>query len=202
MSLLRHPFYQEWTAGTLTFERLRHYTTQYYRQVEAFPRHLSAIHSRCDDLATRQALLENLIDEERGTENHPELWLRFAEALGLTRKEVLAAEPTPAAVGLVDTFTRLSRETPLQAALAALYVYEVQVRDVADTKIDGLRRFYGVSDEAGLKFFTVHREADLYHSQAIAKMIERYCEAEPDNSEMLEAGRTALRAVWNFLDTV
>src|SRR5215469_9668143 len=90
-SLLKHPFYQTWSAGGLTLERLRNYAAQYYRHVEAFPRYLSALHSRSEDLETRQALLENLIDEERGPENHPELWLRFAEGLGASRQSVLNA---------------------------------------------------------------------------------------------------------------
>ena len=66
MNLLDHPFYREWTAGTLPLQRLRNYAQQYYRHVAAFPRYLSGIHARCEDLSTRQALLENLIDEERG----------------------------------------------------------------------------------------------------------------------------------------
>ena len=48
-SLLKHPFYQTWSAGGLTLERLRDYAAQYYRHVEAFPRYLSALHSRCED---------------------------------------------------------------------------------------------------------------------------------------------------------
>lgn len=202
MSLLKHPFYQQWTAGGLPLERLRNYAVQYYRQVAAFPRYLSALHSRCEDLATRQTLLENLIDEERGAENHPELWLRFAAALGLGRDETLAAPPLPATAALVATFERLSREAPLPAGLAALYVYESQVQAVADAKIDGLKRFYGIADEDGLKFFTVHREADRYHSEAVAGLIERHGGAAPDGPMMLEAGRTALTAMWRMLDGV
>src|ERR1700674_2295003 len=183
MSLLKHPFYQQWTAGTLSTERLRNYAIQYYRHVAAFPRYLSALHSRCDDLETRQVLLENLIDEERGAENHPALWLKFAQALGLTRDEVLAAAPLPAANALVANFDHLSRDLPLSAGLSALYVYESQVAEVATAKIDGLERFYGFSrdvrdvSEASadvLKFFTVHRDADPYHAPAVAQLIERY----------------------------
>jgi pyrroloquinoline-quinone synthase len=133
MSLLKHPFYQQWTAGTLSPQRLANYAIQYYRHVEAFPRYLTALHSRCDDLETRQVLLQNLIDEERGPENHPELWLRFAQAVGLNREEVLAAEPLPAAKALVSTFHHLSRDLPLSAGLSALYVYESQVAEVART---------------------------------------------------------------------
>src|SRR5271169_1228463 len=108
-SLLKHPFYLEWTRGTLEPSRLRNYAKQYYRHVEAFPRYLSAIHSRCPDIATRQAILENLIEEERGAENHPELWLRFAEGLGVAREQVTGATPSAAAGTLVDTYTHLTR---------------------------------------------------------------------------------------------
>jgi pyrroloquinoline-quinone synthase len=214
MSLLKHPFYQQWTAGTLSAQRLRNYAIQYYRHVAAFPRYLSTLHSRCDDLATRQVLLENLIDEERGAENHPALWLKFAQALGVTPDELLAAEPLPAAKALVETFDHLSRDLPLSAGLSALYVYESQVAEVATAKIDGLKRFYGFSDEArdkhdtndasadGVKFFTVHRDADPYHAQAVAQLIERHDTRPEDGAIALEAGHAALQALWDLLDCV
>jgi pyrroloquinoline-quinone synthase len=218
MSLLKHPFYQQWTAGTLTAQRLRSYAIQYYRHVAAFPRYLSALHSRCDDFETRQVLLENLIEEERGAENHPELWLKFAHALGVIREEVLAAEPLPAANALVATFDHVSRDLPLAAGLSALYVYESQVAEVAKVKIDGLKRFYGFRDDAdhtdgahdtndvanadGMKFFTVHRDADPYHAQAVAELIERHDTRAEDRAIALEAGRAALKAVWDLLDSV
>jgi pyrroloquinoline-quinone synthase len=202
MSLLKHTFYQEWTAGTLSSERLRYYAIQYYRHAAGFPRFLSALHSRCENLETRQTLLENLIDEERGGENHPELWLRFAEALGLAREEVLTAEPLPATDVLIETFVHLSRDLPLQAGLAALYVYESQVAEVANAKLDGLKRFYGFTGEDGMKFFTVHRAADIYHSRAVADLIERNRRSAEDDRLMLEAGRQALKAVWGMLDYV
>jgi len=202
MSLLKHPFYQAWTAGTLTADRLRHYAVQYYQHVAAFPRYLSGLHSRCDDLETRQLLLENLIDEERGPDNHPELWSRFAAALGLGREEVLAAAPLPATTALIEKFTHLSRDLPPAAGLAALYVYESQVAEVASAKIDGLRRFYGVEDDAAVEFFTTHREADPYHAKAVAKLIERHHSNPEDRAVAIEAARSALKAVWHLLDCV
>jgi pyrroloquinoline-quinone synthase len=202
MSLLKHPFYLAWTAGTLTADRLRNYAVQYYRHVAAFPRYLSGLHSRSDDLETRQLLLENLIDEERGPDNHLELWLRFAAALGLTREEVLGASPLPATNALIDTFTHLSRGLPPAAGLAALYVYESQVAEVATAKIDGLRRFYGMEDDASVEFFTTHREADPYHAAAVAKLIERHHSNPDDRAVAIEAARSALQAVWDLLDCV
>jgi pyrroloquinoline-quinone synthase len=200
-SLLKHPFYLEWTRGTLERERLRNYAIQYYRHVEAFPRYLSAIHSRCADIVTRQALLENLIEEERGDRNHPELWLRFAEGLGVSRDRVLNAAPL-AASSLVDTFAYLTRDRPIEAGLAALYVYESQIPAIAKAKIDGLARFYGIADERSLSFFKVHEEADVWHAQTGARLIEDYAARNGSADAVLDAGRKALDALWGMLDAV
>jgi pyrroloquinoline-quinone synthase len=201
-NLLDHPFYRAWTAGDLSIERLRNYAVQYYPHVAAFPRYLSALHSRCDDTETRQAILENLIDEERGSENHPELWLRFAEALGVPRSDVLNAAPVPAASGLVEAFDRMAQTARLSTGLAALYVYESQTPKVAAAKIDGLRRFYGIDDARGLAFFRVHQEADVYHAQTVARLVERHCASADDERDALKGADAALGALWSLLDAV
>ena len=81
--LLNHSFYKAWNAGELDRSVIQEYSAQYFKHVSAFPRYLSSIHSNCDDISVRQEILENLIDEERGDENHPELWMRFAEGMGI-----------------------------------------------------------------------------------------------------------------------
>ncbi len=70
--LLKHPFYLAWTRGELSKEALLDYARQYYHHVAAFPTYLSAVHAKCDDQATRKQLLDNLIDEEKGSPNHPD----------------------------------------------------------------------------------------------------------------------------------
>ena len=86
--LLTHPFYVRWREGTLPVEAIQEYTRQYYAFESAFPRLLSAIHTRTEDPVVRQSILDNLWDEEHGEVNHAELWLRFAEGLGVARDEV------------------------------------------------------------------------------------------------------------------
>jgi len=197
--LLEHPFYQDWSAGRLSRETLREYAAQYYRHVEAFPRYLSAIHSRCDDLGARQAILENLIDEERGADNHPELWLRFGEGLGIAREQVIATPPAPETRNLVATFNRLAREAPVAAGLAALYVYEAQIPAVAATKIDGLKRYYGVTDARTIEFFTAHQETDVYHARVGAELIERLAPDTAGADAVVQAADAALSALWAML---
>jgi pyrroloquinoline-quinone synthase len=86
--LLNHSFYKRWQLGQLSKEELQGYAKEYYAFEKEFPRFISSIHSKCEKLEHRQKLLENLIDEERGENNHIEMWLRFAEGLGLSRDEM------------------------------------------------------------------------------------------------------------------
>src|SRR6266566_6048110 len=71
--LLKHPFYLAWTRGELSKEALADYARQYYHHVAAFPTYLSAVHAKCEEQDTRKQLLNNLVDEEAGSPNHPEL---------------------------------------------------------------------------------------------------------------------------------
>ena len=192
--LLTHPFYQAWSTGDLSLASLHEYAKQYYRQVEAFPTYVSAVHSNCPDLPTRQYLLENLIEEERGTENHPELWIRFAEALGLSRKEVLTADPDAETAALVDTFKTLTRDSSYLVGTTALLAYEAQVLEIAETKIDGLKKFYGVNDERGLAFFRVHLEADKYHADTSRQILEQQVSAD-ETDQITSACDQALTAL-------
>ena len=198
--LLKHPFYTAWTEGTLTLEALRGYAGQYYRHVLSFPTYLSAVHSETPDLETRQYLLENLIDEERGSENHPELWLRFAEGIGCKREDVRAAAPLPETAACDRTFRGLAAQGPA-AGLAALYAYESMVPAVAESKIDGLKRHYGIDAGEALRFFTVHLEVDERHAEVARGLLERTVPAD-DRAVALHAASDGLDALWDLLDGV
>jgi pyrroloquinoline-quinone synthase len=198
--LLKHPFYTAWTRGELTLDALRGYAAQYYQHVAAFPRYLSAIHAQTPDLQTRQYLLENLIDEERGAESHPELWLRFAEAIGCDREDVRAADVLPETAHCDSTFRRVARNAGPVAGLAALYAYESQVPAVAQSKIDGLKLHYGIDGEDALAFFNVHLEVDERHAEVARALLEGAPEDERERA--IEAAADAMQALNTLLDGV
>jgi len=199
--LLTHPFYQSWNAGTLSRHALQEYSKQYYRHVEAFPTYVSAVHANCPSLPVRQQLLDNLIEEERGADNHPELWLRFAEALGVPRTDVLSAAPLPETTTLVQTFRSLTRESSYLTGTAALLAYEAQVPEVAATKIAGLKQFYGVTDQRGLAFFQVHLQADRFHADTARQILQEHITAD-NADEVVNACEHATAALWGMLDGV
>jgi len=67
---------------------------------------------------------------------------------------------------MIDNFFRLSRSTYAEG-LGALYAYERQVPEIADTKIKGLVDHYDVSSDKGLEYFVVHKDADVEHREQI-----------------------------------
>lgn len=202
--LLKHPFYTKWAEGTLPREALQEYARQYYAFESSFPRYLSAIHSRTESPEVRQQLLDNLWDEEHGRENHAEMWLRFAEGIGVEREDVRATTRNEATQALVDLYRQLSTEAPVPAAVAALYAYERQVPQVAGSKIDGLKQHYGITDGPALQFFVVHGVLDVEHSDAEREMLGRLLEdsSEAEAQPVVEATSGALDAWWNFLSAV
>jgi len=198
-SLLQHPFYQAWSAGRLTIEDLREYAKQYYHLEANFPRFLSAIHTSTEDSEIRKIVLENLNDEEQGEQNHRELWLRFAEGLGMKREEVLDSKPSKKTAEAIETLRSLAKDSDPAVGLSALYAYESQLPAVSRTKIDGLKSFYGVEDQRTVSFFEVHEEMDAWHSKAEKVAIEKTGASEDTVKAAAEKGAKALLY---FLDGV
>ena len=200
--LLSHPFYTRWREGTLPVEAIQEYTRQYYAFESAFPRLLSALHSRTDDPAVRQSILDNLWDEEHGEVNHAEMWLRFAEGMGVERDEVRGTEPNEGTRALMETYWGLATDGVPASGIAAFYAYESQVPAVSVEKIEGLKTRYGIDDPRTLAFFTVHSTLDLEHSGAERDAIRRTTGDAEGADAAVAATSKALDAWWGFLDAV
>jgi pyrroloquinoline-quinone synthase len=199
--LLKHPFYTKWSEGTLPMEALQEYARQYYAFESAFPRLISAIHTRTESASARQQLLDNLWDEEHGEANHAELWLRFAEGIGVDRDDVKAADRNEATQALVDLYSDLTSNAPVPAAVAALYAYERQVPATSESKIAGLAKHYGVDDKRTTSFFAVHGVLDIEHSGAEREMLGELA-VGADQAAIEHATQRTLDAWWNFLSAV
>ena len=200
--MLQHPFYQMWNEGTLTKNMLREYAKEYYHQVHFFPTYVSATHAKCDDMEIRQMLLENLVEEEQGPDNHPELWLRFADSLGVSREEMKERKflsHTRASVHILKELA--GRDNPAEG-LAALYAYESQIPEISTTKIKGLKERYDMDTEDALIFFQVHEHADEIHRQVTRDALARMCKTDEQKQAALDSAREAADAFNLLLDGV
>jgi pyrroloquinoline-quinone synthase len=198
-NLLKHPFYQDWQAGKLSRESLQLYASQYYRHVEAFPKHLRVLAARTEG-PLRDTVVENLAEEENPEASHPKLWRDFAAAVGVHVDDISCCPALPGTQAVVSTFREICGDRPVAEAVATLYAYEAQVPEIAATKIDGLKKFYGVDKPEALAYFTVHEEADKHHRAAWRTWLEEHAEGNDD--EIVATAQEALDALWGALDAV
>jgi pyrroloquinoline-quinone synthase len=146
-------------------------------------------------------LLNNLIDEEAGSPNHPELWLQFADSLSVSQDDAKNAEKWPETKKLIETFRSVCGEGSTAEGLAALYAYESQIPAICESKIDGLKKHYGFSNSQHYQYFTVHLEADLEHSAAEREMLVAY--VHKHNFESVKASvHRILDVLWEMLSGV
>ena len=194
--LLNHPFYKSWNEGKLTREIIKDYAEQYYQHVKAFPRYISATHSICEDIEKRKILLENLQDEENPNADHPKLWKNFALAMGADANKIEDVKREWFTNDMIENFFHQARKSYAEG-LASLYTYERQIPEIAETKIRGLKNFYGVTSKEGLEFFEAHKAADVIHRKECEKLLDALTEEEKIKAE--KASMLTARYLWNFL---
>ena len=188
--------------GELSADDLRHYASQYYPHVAAFPTYLSSLHSRLEDGELRRSVLRNLADEEIEGTAHADLWMDFAIGMGGDAAAVRSAEPVREVSDVVNHFRSVAQRSSVAAALATFYSYESQVPRIAAEKRKGLREHYG-ADAKTARYFAVHETADVHHSQEWMRMLETVLAEKPGlRDAALDAAEEAAAALWRALDGI
>ncbi len=118
----------------------------------------------------------------------------------MTDKALDSAQPLPGIAALLDTFDEVAAQGTVAQAIAAFYVYEAQVPEIATQKISGLRRFYDITDPQALAYFAVHEVADLRHRAAWREWLAN--QTGVDEVAVLCAAERGLKALWGALDAV
>ena len=199
--LLKHPFYQAWSKGELPLENLRAYAGQYYDFESNFPRYVAGVYAKETDGEKRRVLLDNLVDEEGRSPTHPEMWRRFATAIGAPDPGLEPHRRLGGTRALCNAYEQLAVRGPVAGGLGALYSYESIFPEVAREKARGLEAHYGIHAPEALQFFKVHESADVEHSGAERDLLRARMSASPlARRQALDGAKRALGAWWSFLD--
>jgi pyrroloquinoline-quinone synthase len=175
--LLKHPFYQAWSAGTLPVKALKVYATEY----GAFINILANGWKTLNDPETAQ--------EEK---EHAELWEQFAAALDTN----IGSPQIHQTKDLVNTASELFVSPA--STLGAMYAFEAQQPATAKSKLDGLKTHYSLP--AGVEpYFEVHSK-NWHESKKILAAVERLSPEERAQAE--EACEKMAEALWNALSGI
>jgi pyrroloquinoline-quinone synthase len=163
-SLLKHSFYQMWTEGKLTVDHLQGYSKEYFQLVKAVPGFVENIARWTSD--------PDVAGNAKEEAEHIEPWVKFAGALGVSRNELVDYDGTEKTNAAVAKMMDLSK-TSFEEAVAAMYAYEMELPRISRSKIDGLKKFYGMNSEDATKYFEIHEEADVRHAQVWREILSK-----------------------------
>ena len=198
--LSKHEFYQLWNEGKITVEALRGYTRQYFHFVSQFPMLVSGVHSKTPYEEDRILILDNLNEEENKDLPHSELWLRFAEGIGVQRDKI-NSRMLPETRKMIDEMRKLTSKGFLEGS-AALLAYEAQISEIAKLKADGLKKHYKLKSKNALEFFTVHGKVDIEHQKTWKKIIAKRAKTKSQRTRVRKAMNRSLDAMWKMLDGI
>jgi pyrroloquinoline-quinone synthase len=194
-SLLKHAFYEMWSEGKLTVGHLQGYSKEYFHLVKAVPGFVESIASAAADPVLKVDIANNAREEAE----HIEPWVRFATALGVSRDDLAGhegAEKINEAIALLQKLMGSSFEE----AVAAMYAYEAELPKISRSKIDGLKKFYGIVSEDATIYFEIHEKADVRHAQVWREILQKI--PEEWRQTAFNAAVESLKAQNMLLDSV
>jgi len=176
-ALINSRFYNAWNEGKLKRSALMHYAAEYGSFIQMLPKGW-----------------QTLNDAETVTEEieHAELWDVFAQAMDTE----VTSPSTQEVAGLIETTDKLF-SSPV-TAMGAMYAFEVQQPETAESKLDGLRKYYPVSGEAE-EYFKVHAVNHHESEKLLASIAEL---PEVDQAEAVEACEEMSKALWDALEGI
>jgi pyrroloquinoline-quinone synthase len=194
-SLLKHVFYQMWSEGKLTINHLQGYSKEYFQLVKVVPKFVENIFNAIADPSLKRAVGQNLKEESE----HIEPWIMFSTAMGVQRNDLTSYKGENETSMAVSTLSRLT-ERSLEEAVAAMYAYEKELPKISRSKIDGLKKFYGVQSNEATKYLEIHEEVDLRHSEVWKNILKTIPEEKQERA--LNAAISSLEAQNKLLDSV
>jgi pyrroloquinoline-quinone synthase len=203
----RHPLWLRIAEGRVPRAALGPFAVQFFLQVREFPRAVSALHSSCPDADQRVELAESLYEEETGrisgcNVSHPELFIRFGEAVGAARTAMERGVPLPTTAALIDWFLESTRDRPfIEGAAATNLAAEGQVPGAFGPFARALERHYGCSAEQ-VAFWDVHEHADRDHSAVGDHIVVRLATTAALQSDVRRAVARSLDLWWGFFDGI
>lgn len=195
-SLLKHPFYEMWSAGELSIQSLAGYSKEYFQLVKAVPGFMDAIMEAVPrDTAdhVRAGLAENRQEEH----DHIVPWIEFAGELGVPETDLAGyAGLAKTRQAVAELGSLMGAAAGFDAGATAMYAFEKEIPLVSQTKLDGLASFYDMTGERATRYFELHTEADIRHAALWRDIIEDSDAArDPEGTRASELLDVASRSV-------
>jgi pyrroloquinoline-quinone synthase len=190
-SLLKHPFYQMWSDGKLTQESLAGYSKEYFQLVKEVPLFMTPIIEKAQD-----TVVSELISNQQEESDHIKPWINFAGELGISEDELVSYSGTSKTQKAVSDLNELMNT--YEGGACAMYAFEKEIPKISQTKLDGLKEFYGLTNDEATEYFKLHTEADIRHATSWRNILET---SSTDQSDLIKIADKSISAQNLLLDS-
>jgi pyrroloquinoline-quinone synthase len=156
---IHHPFNVMLNTGKATKEQVRGWVANRFLYQQAIPVKDAAILANCPDREVRRGWIQRILDHDGfelgGVKDAGgiEAWLRLAEAVGLTREEVMdERHAIPALRFAVDAYVNFARRAPWQEAVCSSLT-ELFAPEIHKQRLATWPEHYPWIESAGLQYF-------------------------------------------------
>ncbi|HXV38522.1 MAG TPA: iron-containing redox enzyme family protein [Nitrosopumilaceae archaeon] len=165
-SLLKHPFYVMWSEGNLTIDSLNGYSKEYFQLVKAVPSFVNTIVQQSSETVKNE-----LVSNQKEEAEHITSWTKFASALGVSQEELEKYNGFEKTRKAVSDLSSLMNS--FEGGAAAMYALEQEIPKISLSKIEGLRKFYDITNDDAIEYFRLHAEADIRHAATWRRILEK-----------------------------
>ena len=200
----QHPFHQAMNEGTLTPEQIRGWVANRYYYQKNLPLKDAAIISNCPVREVRRIWLHRIVDHDglMGNEGGIEAWLRLAEAVSLTREELLDERYVlPGVRFAVDAYITFARTKPWPLAIASSLT-ELFAPDLMQTRLHAFETHYRWIAPQGLAYFRARISQARVDANQGLELTLSYCTTPQLQEEAVGALSFKCDLLWAMLDTM
>lgn len=207
-----HPFYVEFFEGKIGLEPLAALMAQHYHHVElALPALGIAVYKSTG--AARKFMIENLAEEDgllagegdgRHAVNHQDIIIRYCNATGLSKDDVLNTEVLPAWRARSYYYINTLREENIGVIVAMQSTQEGQQPAInIERVLPAMEKFHGFNmNSPEIEFFTEHAIADQDHSGKQIELVKELIRNQEDKARALEVAETAVKTRWACMNEI
>ncbi len=184
-----HPFHRRLHDGRLTEHEIRAWVANRWYYQAALPQKDAAILANCPLPEVRRRWVGRIVYQDGASEGEGglEAWLRFAEAVGLTRAEVTAERHViPGVRFATDAYIAFARTRPWLEAVAASLT-ELFSPDLMRERVTAMRQHYPWIDQAGYAYFESRTSAAASDAQVALDLVLSHCRSRAEQDAAMDA---------------
>ena len=200
----QHPFSRRMNEGRLSPAQIQGWVANRFAYQASIPGKDAAILANCPDREVRRRWIRRILDHD-GTmdgEGGIEAWLRLAEAVGLTRKEVEdERHVVPGVRFAVDAYVTFARTRPWVEAVASSLT-ELFAPDLMADRLAAFERHYAWIDPAGLAYFRARLTQAPRDSEHALQVVTERCRTPDQLAAAVAALSFKCDVLWSMLDAI